>query len=202
MGSYIQTSPCLDSLQDKIYCKLSKARMKIWAIKARWIKACMCCKQQEKSLNCHYCFLLAVRLCCLWLKQCLLHNIAENITKRVQKQENKEEKLLWAWCAKSTQTMEDLKVKVNTQSPVPTSSLYCEKIYGWMKLYIFVRSSLCVFLARHPNIFFRFFVHVYIPLGRYFIIMCVRLNEWLHRILQSVCLHMMRPGIGPNASCI
>ena len=49
---------------------------------------------------------------------------------------------------KGTQTREDLKVKVNIQSPIPSSPLYCEKVYGWMKLCIFSFSVLQL-VSRH-----------------------------------------------------
>ena len=54
----------------------------------------------------------------------------------MQKQERKSEKGCRDGMPKSTQTREELKVKVNIQSPVPTSSLYCEKMEEWMKFYI------------------------------------------------------------------
>ena len=67
------------------------------------------------SLNC---FMLAITL---WLlKQCLLHNIAEKINKKVQKKDrkiNKNEKRCRNGVPKSTQTRKDIKVKVNIQSP-------------------------------------------------------------------------------------
>ena len=47
---------------------------------------------------------------------------------------------------KSTQTREDLKVKVNIKSPIPTASLYCEKIYKWIKLHLFSFFFLVVYL--------------------------------------------------------
>ena len=42
----------------------------------------------------------------------------------------KNEKICRDGVPKSTQTREDIKVKVNIQSPVPTSSLYCNKNVG------------------------------------------------------------------------
>ena len=64
--------------------------MKVWAIKARWIKACFVSnKTYEVTITklsvIQYWFMLAIRL---WLlKQCLHHNIAEKINKNLQKQE-------------------------------------------------------------------------------------------------------------------
>ena len=55
--------------------------MKVWAIKASWIKTCLV---SDKRYG-----ITITKLLVLVVKQCLLHNVAENINKNVQKQERK-----------------------------------------------------------------------------------------------------------------
>ena len=55
--------------------------MKVWAIKASWIKICLV---SDKRYG-----ITITKLLVLVVKQCLLHNVAENINKNVQKQERK-----------------------------------------------------------------------------------------------------------------
>ena len=55
--------------------------MKVWAIKASWVKICLV---SDKRYG-----ITITKLLVLVVKQCLLHNVAENINKNVQKQERK-----------------------------------------------------------------------------------------------------------------
>ena len=59
-------------------------------------------------------------------------------------------------------TNKDLKVKINIQSTIPTSSLYCEKMYGWMKLCIFTIRSLFVLLFGMPSLHHFSFVMIFL----------------------------------------
>ena len=91
--------------------------MNVWAIKARWIKACVVSNKRYgvtiTKLSV-YCFMLAIRLWLHLIELCLLHNIAENIAKKYRKKV-KNEKRCRDGAPKSTQTREDL----NIQSPIP-----------------------------------------------------------------------------------
>ena len=109
----------------KIYSKLSKARMKVWAIKARWNKTCLVSNKRYGITITELAVLFHVSYKVVVVKQ--LNNIAENINKKVQKQERKiikNEKSCRNSMPKSTQTIQGrIKVMVNMQSSFPTSLL-------------------------------------------------------------------------------
>ena len=147
----------------KIYSKLLKARMwrSAWAIKARWIEACLVSSKRYGITITKLLVLFHVSYKVVVVKQCLLHNIAENINKKVQKQGRKIikiEKRCRNGVPKSTWTRKD-KVIVNIQSPFPTSLLFWKDVGMDEALYIyyhFYPSLSMYFLARHSYISFHF----------------------------------------------
>ena len=122
----------------KIYSKLSKARMKVWAIKARWIKTCLVSDKRYgiTITKLAYCFMLAIRL---WLWNSLLHNVAENINKKLQKQERKvikNEKRCRNGVPKSTQTRKD-KHDGKYTKPLPCIFILVKRCCdGWGFVYL------------------------------------------------------------------
>ena len=85
---HVQSSPCLYSaVTQNMYSKLQKARMKVWSINARCIKAYVVSTRYGIHTTCmclHACTLTALSvLVQVWLQLIevvLIYNVTENIT--------------------------------------------------------------------------------------------------------------------------